>query len=146
MCQIARSPLTQCHTARQLAEACRLPLPTVGKLLRTLLKNGMLTSHRGVKGGYVLARSPEVIPLTDIISALEGPFALTQCSLDIRNLCDLESSCPVRDNQRVISQAIRGALERVTLSDLTRPLLLTAIRDRKGHLVPIVSAEIGRTQ
>jgi hypothetical protein len=53
-------------------------------------------SHRGIKGGYVLARNPELIPLTEIIFGLEGPFALTQCSSGIADLCDLESSCPVR--------------------------------------------------
>lgn len=146
MCQIARSPLTKWHTARELAAECHLPMPTVGKLLRALLRNGLLTSHRGIKGGYVLARRPELIPLTEIISALEGPFALTQCSSDGSDLCDLESSCPVRDNQRIISQVIRGALDRVTLSDLTRPLRLTAIQDGKGNLVPIVGTEVGRTQ
>jgi Rrf2 family protein len=146
MCLIARSPMTKWHTARELAEESRLPLPTVGKLLRTLLRSGLLMSHRGIKGGYVLARYPELIPLTEIISALEGPVALTQCSSGIADLCDLESSCPVRDNQRIISQAIRAALERVTLSDLTRPLSLTAIRDGKGNLVPIIRGEFGRTQ
>ena len=146
MCQIARSPMTKWHTARELAEASRLPLPTVGKLLRTLLRSGLLSSHRGIKGGYVLDRSPELIPLNEIISALEGPFALTQCSSDVADLCNIESSCPVRDNQRIISQSIRAALERVTLADLTRPLRLTAIRDGKGNLVPIIGTEVGRTQ
>jgi Rrf2 family protein len=146
MCQIARSPITKWHTARELSEASRLPLPTVGKLLRTLLRSGLLSSHRGIKGGYVLARSPELIPLTEIISALEGPFALTQCSSDVGDLCNIESSCPVRDNQRIISQAIRAALERVTLAALTRPLRLTAIRDGKGNVVPIIGTELGRTQ
>jgi FeS assembly SUF system regulator len=146
MCHIARGPQTKLHTARGLAEECHLPMPTVGKLLRTLLQSGLLTSHRGIKGGYVLARSAEQIPLTDIISALEGPFALTQCSSTIGDLCDLEPLCPVRDNQRIISQAIQAALERVMLSDLTRPLQLTAIRDGKGNLVPIIGAGSGRTQ
>jgi FeS assembly SUF system regulator len=146
MCQMARNPQDKWYTARELAEECRLPVPTVGKLLRTLLRSGLLTSHRGIKGGYVLARNPELIPLDEIISALEGPFALTQCSSDAGDLCDLESSCPVRDNQRIISRAIRGALERVMLSDLTRPLQVTAIRDGKGNLVPILGAELGKTQ
>jgi FeS assembly SUF system regulator len=146
MCQVARSPEAKWHTARELAEQCRLPVPTVGKLLRMLLRSGLLTSHRGVNGGYVLARSPELIVLTEIISAFEGPFALTQCGSDVGDLCNLESSCPVRDNQRIISQAIRGALERVTLADLTRPLHLTAIRDGSGNLVPTLRTEVGRTQ
>src|ERR1700745_4168350 len=90
MCHIACSPLDKWHTARELASECHLPMPTVGKLLRALLRSGLLTSHRGVKGGYVLARSPELIPLAEIISALEGPIALTQCSSGVGDLCDLD--------------------------------------------------------
>jgi FeS assembly SUF system regulator len=146
MCHIARSPFGKWHTARELAAECRLSIPTVSKLLRMLLQNGLLTSHRGIKGGYVLARSPELIPITEIISAVEGPFALTECSSDVAGLCELEPSCPIKDNQRIINQAVRGALERVMISDLTRPLRLTAIRDGKGNLVPILGAEVGRTQ
>jgi FeS assembly SUF system regulator len=146
MCQIARAPSTNSHTARELAGECRLPLPTVSKLLRILLQNGLLTSHRGIKGGYVLAREPGLIPLTEIIAALEGPFAFTECGSEDSGLCDLESCCSVKDNQRIISHAIRAALERVTLSDLTRPMQLKTIRDRQGEFVAIVGATAGRTQ
>jgi FeS assembly SUF system regulator len=146
MCQIARRPISEWHTARGLAVDCRLPLPTVSKILKTLLQGGLLESQRGIKGGYILVRDPSLIPITEIISALEGPFALTECSMDIAGICDLESSCPIRDNQRIISQVVHGALARVMLSDFTRPIRLTAIRDRKGNLVPIASALTGRTQ
>jgi Rrf2 family protein len=79
MCQIARRPVSEWHTARGLAVDCRLPLPTVSKILKTLLQSGLLESQRGMKGGYILARDPSLIPITEIISALEGPFALTEC-------------------------------------------------------------------
>lgn len=146
MCQMARGPVGEWHTARDLALECRLPLPTVSKLLKTLLRAGLLASQRGIKGGYFLERSPELIPITEVISAFEGPVALTECSMDIAGMCDLESSCPIRKNQRIISQVVHGALERVMLADLTRPMRLMAIRDRKGNLVPIVGTAAGRTQ
>ena len=145
MSQIARRPL-ELHTARDLAVKCKLPLPTVSKLLKTLLQRGLLASHRGIRGGYSLIRDPHLISITEIISALEGPLALTECSTDVSGLCGLEHSCPIRDNQRIINQAIQGALERVTLSDLIRPMTLTAIRDGKGNLVPTVSISSGRMQ
>lgn len=146
MCQIARAPFASSHTARALAGECRLPLPTVSKLLRTLLQNGLLTSQRGIKGGYLLVREPGLIPITEIIAALEGPVALTKCGSEDAGLCDLEPSCPVKDNQRIISKAIQAALEGVTLSDLTRPMQLTSIRNHRGQLVPIIAAETGRMQ
>jgi FeS assembly SUF system regulator len=145
MCQIARAPFGNTHTARELASECRIPLPTVSKLLRILLQNGLLVSLRGIRGGYVLARQPELIAITEIIAALEGPFALTECGAADAGFCDLESSCLVKDNQRIISNAIRAALERVMLSDLTRPLQLTRIRDHKGEFVAIVGTTTGRT-
>ena len=46
------------HTARDLAEQAHLPLPMVGKILKSLARNGLLLSLRGVHGGYRLARSP----------------------------------------------------------------------------------------
>ena len=107
------------HTARDLAIQCQLPLPTVSKLLKILLHNGLLASHRGTKGGYSLAREPHLISLAEIISALEGPLALTECSSEVAGLCDLESSCRIKDNQRIINRVVRGALENVMLSDLT---------------------------
>jgi FeS assembly SUF system regulator len=145
MSQIARSQV-ELHTARDLAAQCHLPLPTVSKVLKTLLHRGLLESHRGVKGGYTLAQDPKLVTIGAIISALEGPVALTECSVEIAGLCELESSCPIRANQRMINQVIRGALERVTLSDLIRPMRLTAIRDGRGNLVPVVSIASGRVQ
>jgi FeS assembly SUF system regulator len=146
MSEIARRPPTELHTARDLAEQCRLPLPTVSKLLKTLLQNGLLASHRGTKGGYNLAREPQLISVAEIISALEGPLALTECSMDVAGLCDLESSCRIKDNQRVINQVVRGALESVMLSDFIRPMHLTAIRDSRGNLVSTTSVVSGRMQ
>jgi DNA-binding IscR family transcriptional regulator len=92
-----------------------------------------------------LAREPKLIAITEIITALEGPFALTECGFQDAGLCDLESSCPVKDNQRIIGHAIRATLGRVMLSDLTRPMQLTTIRNHKEEFVTIVGATTGRT-
>jgi len=143
---MARAPKATLHTARDLAEQCKVPVPTVSKLLKVLLQSGVLTSHRGVKGGYSLARDPLHIYLAEIIAALEGPLALTQCSTDTAGLCEIESSCAIRESQRIINQVVRGALENVSLSDLIRPMQLTAIRDKGGNMVPMTSIIPGRMQ
>ena len=145
MTQIAQRPRTELHTARGLAADSRLPVPTVSKVLKTLLQSGLLESHRGIKGGYSLRREPNQISLAEIVSALEGPVALTECSMDVTGVCGLEPSCPIKDNQRIINQVVRGALAKVMLSDLLRPMQLTAIRDSYGNLVSTVSLS-GRMQ
>ena len=119
---LARSSEGALHTARDLARDAHLPLPTVNKVLKTLTRHGLLESHRGVKGGYTLARHPEEISVAEIISATEGPVAMTECTVDGPGGCDHESECPVSDNWQRINQAIQEALDGITLAEMTRPL------------------------
>ncbi len=118
----AAEPEQATHTARDLAARANLPLPTVSKLLKLLSRAGLLISHRGVSGGYSLARPPGEISVAQVIAALEGPIALTECSPDAHGLCTLESMCPVQSNWRRINRAVLEALEGLRLSDMTRPL------------------------
>jgi FeS assembly SUF system regulator len=134
------------HTARGLASESKLPLATVSKLLKMLLQGGLLISRRGINGGYVLARQAAAISVAEIIVALEGPIALTECSGDVVGLCALEQHCAIRSNQRAISQAVRGALENVMLSDLVHPLQLIAIKNGRGQFVPTIDVLAGRVQ
>ena len=128
----ARGPAGALRTARDLAAESHLPLPTVSKVLKELLQSGLLVSRRGIQGGYSLARAPQQISLVDIISALEGPVALTECSTDVTGLCDVEACCAIKKNQQVINEAIRGVLVKLMLSDLVEPLGLTAIQGLSG--------------
>ena len=146
MTYIAQNHDRSLHTARDLAVESRLPLPTVSKLLKELLQGGLLVSQRGIKGGYCLAREPREISVAEVIAVLEGPIALTECSTDISGLCDLEPCCPIKNNQRIISQAVRGALGSVMLSDLVQPLHLTMIRNARSNLVPTIDFVSGRMQ
>jgi FeS assembly SUF system regulator len=143
---LAKSEGVTLRTARDLAVETGLPLPTVSRLLQELLKSGLLLSHRGIKGGYTLARQPREISVIDVIASLEGPVAITECSTEVAGICDLEPSCPIKSNQRIINQVVRGVLERITLSHLIQRLELTTIRDAQGKLVPTVGIVSGSVQ
>ncbi len=67
------------HNVFDMSVATGLPTPTVSKVLATLARNGLLLSVRGAKGGYRLGRMPQGISVADIIIAIDGPIALTQC-------------------------------------------------------------------
>jgi FeS assembly SUF system regulator len=121
MTHIASSPAPSLHSARELAEGTQLPLTTVGKVLRELLDHRLVTSHRGTKGGYALARSATDISVAEIIGAFEGPIGFTECNTTPGS-CDLEQSCTVRYNSGVIGKALQHALEGIRLSDLTKPM------------------------
>lgn len=144
MSHVARNNKRTLHTARDLAMESGLPVPTVSKLLRILQQGGFLVSQRGIKGGYSLARDPQEISVSDIIAALEGPVALTDCSTDV--ICDFERGCPIKHNQQIINRVVRGALEKLTLSDLVHPLQVTAIKSPSGNFISTLSLTSGRAQ
>jgi FeS assembly SUF system regulator len=123
---LASRPPGHILTARDAAKECRLPVPMVSKIMKTLAREGILVSHRGVKGGYSLGRIPERITIGDVIGALEGPIGMTECASNPGS-CEQEPLCPVRINWQRISRAVRGALEEVPLSEMMgsgRPALL----------------------
>tara|TARA_Y100000590_G_scaffold416580_1_gene515432 strand:+ start:107 stop:655 length:549 start_codon:yes stop_codon:yes gene_type:complete len=105
------------YSAHQVAESTHLARPTVSKLLKALSQAGLVTSQRGAQGGYTLARPPEEISAAQIIDALEGPVAITECSSE-HGLCNLESFCQVGSAWQRINIKIRKALEEVSLTDL----------------------------
>ena len=106
-------------TAPELAESAQIPQPTVQKVLKLLTRHGLLESHRGVKGGYTLARSPEEISVADVISALEGPIALTDCVDESPGDCAKTAFCPVRPNWQRINDVVRDALQGISLMEMT---------------------------
>ncbi|MAI79816.1 MAG: SUF system Fe-S cluster assembly regulator [Deltaproteobacteria bacterium] len=108
------------YNARELAGLVQLPLPMVSKVLKRLTRAGILESQRGAQGGYTLARHSERVTVSEIIGALEGPVALTECSAGPQ-VCDHEANCSVRSPLLVVNQFINNALAGITLSDLTQP-------------------------
>jgi FeS assembly SUF system regulator len=110
------------RTAQELAQASRVPLPTVSKILKELCRAGVVVSHRGRHGGYSLARPAEQISVAAIVEALEGPVSVTECS-EAHGLCALEPTCLAKAHWGPISRAIQGTLERLPLSALgPRPI------------------------
>ena len=107
-------------SAQDVAVRARLELPTVSKLLKQLAHSGLVDSFRGVNGGYCLAREPEQITIAQIVTAMEGPIGMTECSAHV-GLCDHESHCGVRVNWQRINQAIAHALACVSLADMLKP-------------------------
>ena len=106
-------------SARDMAAETKLPLPTVSKILKALTRADVLSSTRGVKGGYSLARDANTIDIAQIIEALEGPIAITECAdEDPTRDCLIAGSCPCENNWNRINDAVRNALSDVVLSQM----------------------------
>jgi FeS assembly SUF system regulator len=107
-------------SASGVAAGTHVALPTVQKILKLLARSGLIVSARGAEGGYALGRPPESISAADILNVLEGPVAITECSLSDSH-CELESLCQVGSAWQKINKSIRIALGDITLADLSRP-------------------------
>mgnify|MGYP001294646338 CR=1 FL=1 len=137
LAQLAGQP-ERLWTATEVAEATHIGLPTVSKLLKKLQRSGLVVSTRGSHGGYQLAQPPGEITAARIPDALEGPFAITECSSSHSN-CGLESNCAVGHTWQKVNAAIRRALTDISLAELagtTRGVTTTTVplsRLRASH-------------
>lgn len=118
--------------APDLAGETRLPLPMVSKILKLLVREGLLASHRGVKGGYSLAKPAEEVSMAEIVIALEGPIAITECIVE--GDCSHEAGCTVRGNWQRINEAIRSALEGITLAEMAQPKMPKLVTLGRGSV------------
>ena len=110
------------RSARSLASETRLPLPIVGKVLKGLARAGLLESRRGVHGGYALARAATAISVADVVDALEGPLAVTECGVvELAGRCAHEPRCAVREPVARLTDLVREALAGVHVADLVQP-------------------------
>jgi len=110
------------HAARDLAIQTQIPEPTASKVLKKLARAGVVMSQRGAKGGYALARAPQRIGVNEVIEAIEGPIAVTECSDETTDsLCEYETNCGVRANWQRINIAVHKALSEITLADMAFP-------------------------
>jgi FeS assembly SUF system regulator len=105
-------------SATSLADTTKLPEPTVSKILKALARQNIIVSTRGANGGYRLDRQPNEINMADIITALEGPIALTDCVEKKSSCCERVDSCSMRGKWNPVNQAMQAALENVSLQQM----------------------------
>lgn len=99
-----------------IAMAQKIPAALLSKILQTLVKAGLLRSHRGYGGGFVLLADPKTLGLDVIIQAIDGPFSVFEC-LEDDGFCSLCAGCKLRTKLREMQEGILGMLRSATLAD-----------------------------
>ena len=125
-------------SAKDIADAYRVPLPLLSKVLQKLVRTGMLVSEQGVNGGYRLARPASEINALEVIRAIDGPIILTQCFTEHAEPveCSQSMGCPVREPLRKVHEGILRLLTNISIADLSSddmpipsiPALVTGIQ------------------
>ncbi len=104
------------YNAKDLSAAIEIPLPTVSKVLKILTQGGILKSHQGSKGGYSLSRPAKQISAAEIVEAVEGPVAITDCS----GIDGCERNCQVGNSWQKVNGTIVRALKELSLADMAK--------------------------
>lgn len=109
------------ETSPGVALATGVPEPTVAKVLKALAAAGLVASQRGARGGYRLMRPLGAIAVSDVIAAIDGPIAMTACVEGSTTSCETSCTCPVRGRWDPVNDAVRDALNAITLADMCIP-------------------------
>lgn len=99
----------------------KIPQKFLENILLTLRKAGILNSRMGLKGGYELARSPDLITTGDVIRALDGAIAPVDCVSQMSyKPCTEEVTCVIRGVMMDVRNAITDVLDTMTFADLCK--------------------------
>ncbi len=106
----------------EIARQSNVPAAYLEQLIAPLRRAELVTSRRGARGGYVLAREPSEIRIGDVYRVMEGPVAPMECvSEDLTDqTCPLIDGCETRPVWLKVRDSIVEALDSTTLADLAR--------------------------
>ncbi len=104
----------------QLAEHDEMPLPYLEQLIGPLRRDGLVVSHRGARGGYELARSPETVTMGEVLRSLEGPIMPMVCAPEdpAHATCVRGDYCSAQLVWARVRDAVAGVLDSTKLSEL----------------------------
>ena len=100
-------------STKRIAEDLAIPTELLAKILQRLSKEKLIASVNGPKGGYVLAREPNQIRVSEVLRAIEGPLGLVNCYRTMR--CPQLERCNIRRPVLAIQSGIERYLETMTL-------------------------------
>lgn len=113
----------------------RIPQKFLENILLTLRKVGILNSKMGLRGGYELARSPDLITLGQVIRALDGAIAPLDCVSQIAyKPCAEEVTCVIRSVMMDIRNAITDVLDTMTFADMCKRAKVSLERKESNAL------------
>lgn len=104
-------------SVRKIAEEEGISHDYLEKILSELEKKGLVSSKRGVAGGYSLAKKPKDINLKDVLEVLEKNFKLVEC---VGSKCNREDVCPTASTWRALDLSLKEKMRLITLKDLLK--------------------------
>jgi Rrf2 family protein len=105
--------------ANEIAEALSVPANYLSKTLHQLARAGILSSERGPRGGFRLARSPEDLSLADVLEPLDPTWLECGCLLGLPR-CSEDHSCQLHERWKKVREPVRLFFQETTLAEVLR--------------------------
>jgi Rrf2 family protein len=106
-------------SVEELARELKIPRAFLRRLLQVLGKKGILKSHKGKGGGFILRVAPEKIRIVELIRIFQGKIGIVNCMLK-KQVCPNTSSCLFRAKIKEIERNVLTQLESITLASLLK--------------------------
>jgi Rrf2 family protein len=116
---LAEKPTESVTPLSEISEAKEIPEKFLAKIFQSLSRAGIVRSHRGVRGGFTLAKNPATVTIKEVLEAIQGPYHLMKCIEDDGN-CDKEEYCPLRELMTMAEHRLVEVFESHTLLDLIK--------------------------
>jgi Rrf2 family protein len=116
-------------TVKDLSDRYNIPREILSKVLQSLVKNNLINSHQGVKGGYQLLLPLKDINIKTIIQTVDGPIQLVDCAIESDCNCDQIDNCNIKSPMEFIQSELTKFFNNITLQDF---------KDRHMNLIPLI--------
>lgn len=106
---------------KEVAEQINASEHTVGKILQTLARNGLINSVKGPLGGFSINNAQQNQPIINIIETIEGKLVFKECGLGLSK-CSDKHSCPIHDEYKVARDMLEKLFRENKVKDLCDPV------------------------
>ena len=115
MVYLAQHP-EQSHTNRQIARVTRVPIGYLAKVLQSLSRAALITSRRGLGGGFALAKPANEITIYEVVQAVDPIPRITSCPLKLK--AHQDKLCPLHQRLDSAWELVEQSFRSTTLSDI----------------------------
>lgn len=116
---LAQQPKEEIVLKKDICRTQEVTPAFLTKILQPLIKAGIVSSQRGVGGGFLLAKAPDEITLLDILQAEEGPLKLNHCLVE-SGFCLRDTHCSAHEVWHEVQDEMISVLQRYSVAELVR--------------------------
>lgn len=115
---LAKQPAGKVTPLSEISEIQNVPEKFLAKIFQSLSKSGIIRSHRGVKGGFSMARPATEVTFREVVEVIHGPYFLAKC-FNVEDICD-RKNCAVKTLLEIAQDALIKVFEAHTIADMLK--------------------------